>query len=107
MPGKDNSQEPKKRENINVRNAILWRIYVVMLLTFVVALVIILKIGKVQYIDGDELRARAEKIYIAERPVEAPRGNILSENGRLLATSLPYFKLHFDTKVVPLSLIHI
>jgi cell division protein FtsI (penicillin-binding protein 3) len=101
MPGTDNSQPTQKRKNVDVKNAILWRIYVVMLLTFVVALVIVLKIGKVQYIDGDALRARAEKIYIAERPVEAPRGNILSENGRLLATSLPYFELHFDTKVVP------
>lgn len=101
MSGTDNNQQPQKRENVNVRNAILWRIYVVMLLTFVVALVIVFKIGKVQYIDGKELRDRAEKIYIAQRPVEASRGNILSENGRLLATSLPYFKLHFDTKVVP------
>lgn len=90
-----------KARNVDVKNAILVRIYVIMFLVFLAALGVLVKIAKVQYLDGEELRAKAEKIYIANRPVEAPRGNILSENGRLLATSLPYFKLHFDTKVVP------
>ncbi|BDS12857.1 penicillin-binding protein [Aureispira anguillae] len=99
MSGQDQTKNIAK--TVDVKNAILWRIYVVMLMTIIAALVIILKIGKVQYMDGDELRARADSIYIALRPVEAPRGNILAESGSLLATSLPYFKLHFDTKVVP------
>lgn len=94
-------QDKNTTKPVDVKNAILWRIYVVMLITIIAALVIVLKIGKVQYLDGDELRIKAESIYIALRPVEAPRGNILSESGSLLATSLPYFKLHFDTKVVP------
>lgn len=95
------NQSKSTAKPVDVKNAILWRIYVVMLLTIAAALVIILKIGKVQYIDGEELREKAKSIYVALRPVEAPRGNILAENGGLLATSLPYFKLHFDTKVVP------
>lgn len=103
MQNKENDQTSKagKARNVDVKNAILVRIYVVMFLVFLGALGIIAKIGKVQYMDGERLRKKAEEIYIANRPVEAPRGNILSENGRLLATSLPYFKLHFDTKVVP------
>jgi cell division protein FtsI (penicillin-binding protein 3) len=99
MSGKD--QNPKAAKPVDVRNAILWRIYVVMLMTIIAAVVILLQIGKVQYMDGEELRAKADSIYIALRPVEAPRGNILAESGSLLATSLPYFQLHFDTKVVP------
>lgn len=97
---------PKKKQNdkdsaVDVKNAILWRIYVVMLLAMLAALVILLRVGKVQYIDGDELRSKAERIYIANRPVEAPRGNILAEDGSLLATSLPYFQVNFDTRIVP------
>ncbi|MCH2023503.1 MAG: transpeptidase family protein [Saprospiraceae bacterium] len=84
-----------------LKNAILWRVYVVMMLTILVAFLIVLKIGKVQYVDGDALKAKADSIYIALRPIEAPRGNILTEDGGLLATSIPYFKLHFDTRVVP------
>jgi len=90
-----------KQDTGDIRNAILWRIYVIMLLAILAVLVIILRIGKVQYMDGERLRAKADSIYIALRPVEAPRGNILAENGSLLATSLPYFQLHFDTRVVP------
>lgn len=97
---------PKKKQNdkdsaVDIKNAILWRIYVVMLLAMLAALVILLRVGKVQYIDGDELRSKAERIYIANRPVEAPRGNILAEDGSLLATSLPYFQVNFDTRIVP------
>ncbi|WMX13829.1 MULTISPECIES: penicillin-binding protein [unclassified Aureispira] len=99
MSTKDQTKNAAKP--VDVKNAILWRIYVVMLMTIVAAVVILLQIGKVQYMDGEELRARADSIYIALRPVEAPRGNILAESGSLLATSLPYFQLHFDTKVVP------
>lgn len=97
----EKSPNKNTKKPVDVKNAILWRIYVVMLLTILASLVVILKIGKVQYIDGTELRERADSIYIALRPVEAPRGNILAENGGLLATSLPYFKLNFDTRVVP------
>lgn len=103
MQNNENDQSSKagKARNVDVKNAILVRIYVVMFLVFLGALGILAKIGKVQYMDGERLREKAKEIYIANRPVVAPRGNILSENGRLLATSLPYFKLHFDTKVVP------
>ena len=85
----------------DLRNAILWRIYAVMLIAFLGALLIVAKIGKVQYVDGERLKAKADSIYIALRPVVAPRGNILTEEGGLLATSLPYYKLHFDTRIVP------
>ena len=101
MPDNQNNNKAGKARNVDVKNAILVRIYVVMFLVVFAALGIVARIGKVQYFDGQALREKAEKIYIANRPVEAPRGNILSENGRLLATSLPYFKLHFDTRVVP------
>lgn len=100
MSGKDQTKKTAKPP-VDVRNAILWRIYVVMLMTIVAAVVVLLQIGKVQYMDGEALREKAKSIYIAMRPVEAPRGNILAESGSLLATSLPYFQLHFDTKVVP------
>ena len=88
------------KNKVDVKNAILWRVYVVMLVTILAALFVLLSIGKTQYIDGAALRAKADSIYIDMRPVEAPRGNILAADGSLLATSLPYFKLHFDTRIV-------
>ncbi len=95
------TKKTKEKKPVDAKNAILWRIYVIMLLTILSALVIILRIGKIQFIDGAALREKAKEIYIADRPVEAPRGNILAEDGSLLATSLPYFQLHFDTRIVP------
>ncbi len=95
------SEQNRTDSTADAKNAILWRIYVIMLLAILSAVIIILRIGKIQYIDGDALREQAKEIYVAQQIVEAPRGNILAADGSLLATSLPYFQLHFDTRVVP------
>lgn len=97
----NNNNSKREKEPIDVKNAILWRIYVVMLIMGIGALVIILRVGSIQYIEGDELKAKADSMYLALRPVEAPRGNILAADGSLLATSLPYFELRMDMKIVP------
>ncbi|MCP4440542.1 MAG: transpeptidase family protein [Aureispira sp.] len=94
-----NKKNPKQ-EPVDAKNAILWRIYVVMLIMIIGALVIVLRVGSIQYIEGAELKAKADSMYLALRPVEAPRGNILASDGSLLATSLPYFELRMDMKIV-------
>ena len=60
-----------------------------MLLVFLGAIIVLLRIIVLQYSQGAALRDMANSIYIEKRPVEAQRGNILTENGALLATSLP------------------
>lgn len=89
-----------KIKPIEARTDILWRIYVVMLLMLIGSLIILLRIGSIQYLEGTELRRQAEEMHISLKPVKAPRGNILADDGSLLATSLPYFQVHWDTKMV-------
>lgn len=62
----------------------------------IVALMILGKLFSIQFIEGSELRAKAEEEVIREIPIRAKRGNIYSSDGKLLATSMPVYDVHFD-----------
>jgi cell division protein FtsI (penicillin-binding protein 3) len=86
-----------KRQNIRQNITFRFRIFFIfMLLAFVL---LILNLYKVVFIQGPELREEASSIYIKERMVEATRGNIYSDDGSLLATSLPKYRLGMDPSV--------
>jgi cell division protein FtsI (penicillin-binding protein 3) len=57
---------------------------------------IIYKIADIQFVQGEKWTAMAEKIGLQFRTVSATRGNIISDNGSLLATSLPFYKVAID-----------
>lgn len=71
-----------------------------MAIMVILALIILLRIGSIQFFEGEALRAMAAETYIDTKEVAAPRGSILAKDGSLLATSLPYFSVHMDTKTV-------
>lgn len=50
-------------------------------------------------IHGDEWRDISNKLSLQYREVAATRGNILSDNGSLLATSLPFYRIAFDPTI--------
>ncbi|MDH5604591.1 MAG: transpeptidase family protein [Cyclobacteriaceae bacterium] len=54
----------------------------------------------VQTIEGPKWREKAKNITYQYKPVKATRGNIYSDNGSLLSTSLPFYKVAFDATVV-------
>jgi cell division protein FtsI (penicillin-binding protein 3) len=86
-----------KRQNIRQNITFRFRIFFIfMLLAFVL---LVLNLYKLVFIQGPELREEASSIYIKERMVEATRGNIYSDDGSLLATSLPKYRLGMDPSV--------
>ena len=68
------------------------------------AIAIIAKIIVVQTKDSKELVQLAEKKEYRIRELEASRGNILSYDGKLMATSVPVFDIYFDASVVDMDL---
>ncbi|MEQ8530865.1 MAG: cell division protein, partial [Imperialibacter sp.] len=54
------------------------------------------RIFYLQRIQGEKWNKMAEQISLRYLQVKATRGNIYSDNGSLLATSLPFFKVAFD-----------
>ncbi|MBK9762203.1 MAG: hypothetical protein IPO87_02300 [Flavobacteriales bacterium] len=55
------------------------------------AMAIAVKLFTIQLVEGDKWRARAETVSTTYRIVQPDRGHIYSEDGRLLATSVPEY----------------
>ncbi|MEH0156806.1 penicillin-binding protein [Limibacter armeniacum] len=82
-----------------IRNSILTRVRIAFLGVIVVAAAIVVKMVDIQFVNGDKWRKIAEESGLQFRKVKATRGNILSDDGSLLATSIPFYKLAIDPTV--------
>lgn len=60
------------------------------------AIAVVIKTGHIQFVEGKKWADLGERISFDYKEVKATRGNIYSDNGSLLATSLPFYKVAFD-----------
>ena len=65
----------------------------------VFAIGILYRMSVLQYVEGEKWTSLADQITYKVRKVNATRGNIYSDNGSLLATSLPFYKVAFDPAI--------
>ena len=70
--------------------------YIVLAGIVLAAVVIFGMAVKITVVDGEKWRAKSAQRYVKTVKIEADRGNILSADGSLLATSLPFFDIFFD-----------
>jgi len=80
----------------DVRKGILTRVYLVYLGVLLFGLAILGRAVYIQYFERKEMMEMAQKQEMQIFPIEAVRGNILSDDGTLLAVSVPIFELHMD-----------
>ena len=80
----------------DIKKDILKRVYLIYFGVLLFGLVILARILFVQYGEGKALRELARSQEIREFNVEAVRGNICSDDGTLLATSIPIFDIRWD-----------
>ncbi len=78
-----------------IKNEVLIRVYIVLFLIVAAAVFIFSTAVRISVFEGEKWRNRGNQ-FIKQRPVEAERGNILTEDGQLLATSIPVFDIAFD-----------
>lgn len=88
---------------MEVKKDILWRVYLIYFFICLFGVAIISKIFIIQFSEGEELRAQAERFSTKFFDIEAARGNIYDANGSLLATSLPYFEIGMDVNTEAIS----
>ncbi|MBX9850552.1 MAG: transpeptidase family protein [Cytophagaceae bacterium] len=81
---------------MNIKKSIVLRARLAFLAVFLFSLAIVMKLIKVQVVDGEKWRKLAQENIMQYRVVKATRGNIYSDNGSLLATSLPFYKIAMD-----------
>lgn len=69
------------------------------MLIFLFAVAIVVKIADIQFVEGKKWAQIAEDIGLQYKKVKATRGNIYSDNGSLMATSLPFYKIAMDPSI--------
>jgi cell division protein FtsI (penicillin-binding protein 3) len=82
---------------MNIRQNILLRVYLSFGLIVLFAVAVLVRLGDVQFVEGQKWRAMADSLSTKYMTIEADRGNIYSVDGSLLATSIPEYELHMDT----------
>ncbi len=80
----------------NNKGDILWRIYLVYFLTVGFAVVILMKVAYIQFVEGDKWTEMARNSTMRYMDIDAVRGDILADDGRLLATSVPVYEIRMD-----------
>tara|TARA_R110002033_G_scaffold31887_1_gene69145 strand:+ start:12268 stop:14220 length:1953 start_codon:yes stop_codon:yes gene_type:complete len=62
----------------------------------VFAIAVVFKLVNIQFVQGEEYRALAEKRTLEDFDIPANRGNVYSADGSLLATSIPKYDIRID-----------
>jgi len=79
---------------------ILNRLYLLAGLMFLFAMGITYKLIDIQFINGKEYRLEAEERTVQEFEIKANRGNVYTEDGSLLATSVAKYDIRMDAVTV-------
>lgn len=81
---------------MGIKKEILLRVRIAFLFMALFAVAILVKLINVQFIESDKWIQKSQKRNVRLREVKATRGNIYSDNGSLMATSLPFYRVAFD-----------
>ncbi|MDX1462604.1 MAG: penicillin-binding protein [Marinirhabdus sp.] len=79
---------------------ILNRLYFIAGGMFLFALLIAVKLADIQFVEGDKYRDLALKNTTKNFTIPANRGNVYSDDGSLLASSIPKYDIYFDAVTV-------
>lgn len=88
---------------MSVKREILFRFGLVYVLFILLGLAILGKILHIQLVEGNRLRSLAKTITYKDITIEPNRGDICAIDGRLLATSVPYFEIRMDLRAAGLT----
>lgn len=86
-----------------VRDEIVWRSGIVYFAIALVAIAIIVRILILQFVQHGKWSAMSEKYVYKTTEMPANRGDILAYDGRLLASSVPYYTIYMDTRSTGMS----
>lgn len=86
------SRTRRPKDQILSRTGIIYGIVLVMALAVVVRIVIL------QFVQSEKWAAMADRIVYRRVIAQAGRGDILSDDGRILASSIPYYTVYMDTR---------
>jgi cell division protein FtsI (penicillin-binding protein 3) len=85
---------------LNIKKDIRFRVYIAFTCICLFGCAIIFKAAMIQVKEGPKLRAMAREMHTRFDTLIAERGNIYTEEGALLSSSIPEFDVHVDFSVI-------
>ena len=89
---------------MDVRKDIRFRVYIAFTFICLFGMAIIIKAAIIQIKEGPKLRAEAKELQTRFDTLIAERGNIYTEDGTMLSTSIPEFEVRIDFSVIDSAL---
>jgi len=86
-----------------IRDEIVWRSGIVYFIIALIAVAILVRILFLQIVQHGKWTAMSEKYVYKTAEMPANRGDILANDGRLLASSVPYYTIYMDTRSTGMS----
>lgn len=81
-----------------LKKEIVWRVGVIYIFMLAFAILIVGKILFLQLIEGGKWKEKAQTLTLKDITIESNRGDILAADGRLLASSIPYYEIRMDMR---------
>ena len=88
---------------MDARKVILRRIYLVFLCICLFGIAILVQVFRLQFVQGKYWKEKALSLQTENKVIEASRGNVFSDNGSLLATSVPIYDVRMDAACEAIS----
>ena len=85
---------------MNIKKDIRFRVYIAFTCICLFGAAIIIKAALIQVKEGPKLKALAKEMHTRFDTLLAERGNIYTEDGVLLSSSIPEFDVHIDFSVI-------
>ncbi len=84
----------------SVNTEIRFRVYLTFIAMVLVGIFIAYKAVHIQVREGKDLIAHADSLHTKLQTIDPERGNIYSEDGSLLASTIPQFDIHIDFNAI-------
>ncbi|NBO49109.1 MAG: PASTA domain-containing protein [Chitinophagia bacterium] len=81
---------------METKKDILWRSYLIYIMMLVLGACIFAKAFYIQNAEGAYWRSLSDSLHLEYREMDAERGTIYSEDGRMLSSSIPFFDIYLD-----------
>lgn len=85
---------------MSIKRDIRFRVYIAFSAICLLGIMIVAKAAWIQVKEGPELRKQALQMNLRTDTLAAERGNIYSEDGTLLSSTIPQFDVHIDLTIV-------
>lgn len=81
---------------METKKDILWRTYLIYIGMLVFGILIFGKALHIQRVEGSYWKSLSDSLHLEYREMDAERGTIYSEDGRMLSSSIPFFDIYLD-----------